>query len=57
MINKLLIMILNHKKQKLVYKECRDCIVVQPYGCEYCNIYFMQRDINDVVRHLKEGKI
>lgn len=43
MINKLLIMILNHKKQKLVYRNC--------------DIYFMQRDINDVIRHLKEEKI
>lgn len=57
MINRLLIIILIHKKQKLVYKECRDCIGVQPYGCDYCNIYFTQRDINDVVHHLKEGKI
>ena len=55
MINKLLIMILNHKKQKLVYRNCGICH--HPLSCDYCDIYFMQRDIKDVVRHLKEGKI
>jgi hypothetical protein len=55
MINKLLIMILNHKKQKLVYKNCGICNY--PLQCDYCDIYFMQRDIKDVVRHLKGGKI
>ena len=34
-------MILNHKKQKLVYRNCG----------------IMQRDIKDVIRHLKERKI
>lgn len=57
MLNKILIMMLNHKKQKLIYKECRVCADVQPNGCDYCNIYNIQRDIKDVVRHLKEGKI
>lgn len=55
MINKLLIKILNHKKQKLVYKNCGICNY--PLQCDYCDIYFMQRDIKDVIRHLKEGKI
>lgn len=57
MLNKILIMILNHKKQKLVYKECRDCADIQPNGCDYCNIYFIQRDIKDTIRHLKERRI
>ena len=43
MINKLLIMILNHKKQKLVYKNCGICNY--SLQCDYCDIYFMQRDI------------
>lgn len=55
MINKLLIIILNHKKQKLVYKNCDICNY--PLQCNYCDIYIMQRDIKDVVRHLKEEKI
>lgn len=55
MINKLLIMILNHKNQKLVYKNCGICNY--SLECAYCNIYFMQRDIKNVVRHLKERKI
>ena len=55
MINKILIMILNHKKQKLVYKNCDICNY--PLQCHYCDIYCMQRDIKDIVRHLKEGKI
>ena len=55
MINKLLIMVLNHKKQKLVCRECGIC--EYPLSCDYCDIYFMQRDIKDVIRHLKGGKI
>ena len=55
MINKLLIKILKHKKQKLVYKNCGICIY--PLQCDYCDIYSMQRDIKDVIRHLKERKI
>ena len=55
MINKLLIMILNHKKQKLVYKNCGIC--KYPLQCDYCDIYLMQRDIKDVVRYLTERKI
>lgn len=55
MINKLLIMILSHKKQKLVHRKCGICNY--PLSCDYCDIYFIQRDINDVIRHLKEGKI
>ena len=55
MINKLLIKILKYKKQKLVYKNCGICNY--PLQCDYCDIYFMQRDIKDVIRHLKEGKI
>lgn len=55
MINKLLIMLLNHKKQKLVYKNCGICNY--PLQFDYCDIYLMQRDIKDVIRHLKEGKI
>ena len=54
MINKLLIMILSHKKQKLVYRNCGICS--HSLSCDYCNIYFIQRDINDVIRHLKEEK-
>lgn len=42
-------MILNHKKQKLVYRN---------YSvCNYCDIYYLQRDIEDEIRHLKEEKI
>lgn len=55
MLNNLLIKILNHKIQKLVYKNCGVCN--HSLGCDYCDIYFMQRDIKDVVRHLKERKI
>ena len=55
MINKLLIMILNHKKQKLVYKNCGICNY--PLQCDYCDIYFIQRDIKDVMHHLKGEKI
>ena len=54
MINRLLIMILNHKKQKLVYRNCGICNYT---SCDYCDTYLMQRDIKDVIRHLKEGKI
>ena len=55
MINKLLIMILNHKKQKLVYKNCGTCNY--PLSGDYWDEYFIQREIKDVRRHLKEGKI
>ena len=54
MINKLLIMILNHKKQKLVYKNCGICNYP---SCDYCDIYYMQRDIKDIIHYLKENKI
>lgn len=55
MINKLLIMILNHKKQKLVYRNCSVCNYLSE--CHYCDIYYLRRDIEDEIRHLKEGKI
>ena len=55
MINKLLIIILKHKIQKIVYKNCGECN--QSVSCDYCNAYIIQRDIKDVIYDLKEGKI
>lgn len=57
MLNKLLILILKHKIQKLVYKQCGDCADIEPNGCDYCDIYLMQKDIKDVIYHLKEKRI
>lgn len=48
-------MVLNHKKQKLVYSDCGTCNY--SLSCDYCDTYFIQRDIKDVIRHLKEEKI
>lgn len=55
MLKKILIIILKHKIQKLVYKNCGEC--PKSLGCDGCDIYYFQRDIKDVIRHLKEGKI
>ncbi len=55
MLNKLLIIILKHKIQKIVYKNCGECN--QPVSCDYCNAYIIQRDIKDVIYDLKERRI
>lgn len=55
MLNKLLITILKHKIQKIVYKNCDECN--QPVCCDYCKAYNIQRDIKYVIYDLKEGKI
>lgn len=55
MLNKLLITILKHKIQKIVYKNCDKCN--QPVCCDYCKAYNIQRDIKYVIYDLKEGKI
>lgn len=55
MLNKLLIKILNHKIQKIVYKNCGECN--QPVSCDYCKAYIIQRDIKDLIYDLREEKI
>nr|DAQ12806.1 MAG TPA: hypothetical protein [Caudoviricetes sp.] len=55
MLNRLLIIILKHKLQKLVYKNCDACNNIT--GCYCCNIFYVTRDIKDVLHHAKEGKI
>lgn len=54
MLNRLLIIILKHKLQKLVYKNCDACNNIT--GCYCCNIFYVTRDIKDVLHHAKEGK-
>ena len=55
MLNKILIMLLKNKIQKIVYKNCGECN--QPISCDYCKAYIIQRDIKDVIYDLKEEKI
>lgn len=56
MLNKLLILILKHKMQKLVYKNCGECAKL--LGCDYyCDIYLKKRGIKIIINYLKERKI
>ena len=55
MLNRLLIVILKHKRDKLVGKICGECDKPTcDYYCRTCNIL---KDINNVIFDLKEWKI
>ena len=55
MLNKILIMILEHKIQTIAYKNCGECNLSD--ACDNCNAYIIHRDIKNVIYHLKEEKI
>lgn len=55
MLNKLLIILLNYKIKKLVNRKCKSCILSSK--CNYCKLLFIKKDIQGVIKNLKEGNI
>ena len=55
MLNRLLIVILKHKRHKLVDKICGEC---DKQACDYyCRTWNVQKDINNVIFDITEWKI
>lgn len=55
MLNKILIMMLKYKSDKIANKNCKLC----EYDCEcyYCDLFFINKAIQAIIKCLKEGKI
>lgn len=55
MLNNLLIILLKYKIKKLVNRKCKTCVLSDE--CYYCKLLFIKKDIQGVIKNLKEGNI